>query len=324
MSSVCPGKEGLQAVWGENVKDPPARDTGQMIYRFPVGRLSCAVVSDGQLAPPWAPPLAAFFTPDSGVPSQELQIAAATEGYGRTTLSCGYNCLLVETPDGQAVIDTGLGARFLGYGPPIEPLVGRLGERLAEAGSSAAALAAVVFTHLHQDHSRGATWSGELTFPEAVGFAHAAEVAFWSGAIHSPAADEHLESAREAIRLFGSRLCAFEYDAEILPHVRTVNAAGHTPGHTAILLESRGERLLCLGDSFYDGLQLSHPGWWTPWDHDGQRSVLSRRRLLGWAADENLLVHAYHLPFPGLGLIKRHGDVYEWRPVPGRLPTAER
>src|SRR5207244_1933220 len=30
------------------------------------------------------------------------------------------------------------------------------------------------------------------------------------------------------------------------------------------------------------------------WDHDAERSVLSRRRLLGWAADENLLVHAYH------------------------------
>ena len=294
-----------------------------MIYRFPVGRLSCAVISDGQLAPPWAPPLAAFFTPDSGVPGHELRDAVAAEGHDRTTLSCGYNCLLVETPAGQAVIDTGLGARFLGYGPPIEPLVGRLGERFAEAGASASSLAAVVFTHLHQDHSRGAIWSGELTFPEATGFAHAAEVAFWSDAAHSPAADPHMESAREAIRLFGDRLCAFEHDAEILPHVRTVNAAGHTPGHTAILLESRGERLLCAGDSFYDRLQLSHPEWWTPWDHDGERSVLSRRRLLGWAADENLLVHAYHLPFPGLGLIKRHGDAYEWCPVPARLQAAE-
>jgi len=303
-------------------RDLPARDTNQMIYRFPVGRLSCAVVSDGQMAPPWEPPLAAFFTPDSGVPSHQLRDAVAAEGRGRTTLSCGYNCLLVETPHGHAVIDTGLGARFLGYGPPIEPLVGRLGERLDEAGAPASALAAVVFTHLHQDHSRGATWSGELTFPEATGFAHTAEVAFWSDAAH-PAADEHLESAREAIRLFGDRLRAFEHDAEILPHVRTVNAAGHTPGHTAILLESQGERLLCTGDSFYDPLQLSHPGWQTPWDHDGQRSVLSRHRLLGWAADENLLVHAYHLPFPGLGRIRRHGDIYQWRPVPAPLQAAE-
>lgn len=132
-----------------------------MIYRFTVGRMSCAVVSDGQMAPPWEPPLAECFTPAAGVPAGELQHALATEGRDRTTVPCGYNCVLVETPDGHAVIDTGLGARFLGYGPRIEPLVGRLGAGLASAGAPAAQLAAVVFTHLHQDHCRGATWSGE-------------------------------------------------------------------------------------------------------------------------------------------------------------------
>jgi glyoxylase-like metal-dependent hydrolase (beta-lactamase superfamily II) len=97
----------------------------------------------------------------------------------------------------------------------------------------------VVFTHLHQDHARGATWSA-------------------------------------------------------------VDAAGHTPGHTAILVESRGERLLCVGDTFYDRLQLRRPLWCTPWDHDANQAVLSRRRLLDRAADENLLLHAYHMPFRGL------------------------
>ena len=99
-----------------------------MIYRFTVGRRSCAVISDGQMTPPWEPPLAAFFTPATGVPDHELHAALAAEGRHRTTLSCGYNCVLVQTSDGHAVIDTGLGARFLGYGPSIEPLVGRLGD----------------------------------------------------------------------------------------------------------------------------------------------------------------------------------------------------
>jgi glyoxylase-like metal-dependent hydrolase (beta-lactamase superfamily II) len=147
-------------------------------YWFAVGQLSCAVVSDGQMEPPLAPSLGAFFTPGTGVPDRDLREALAAEGQGRTMMKCGYNCLLVETPDGRAVIDTGLGARFGGYGPRIEPLVGRLGRLLAEA--EATELSAVLFTHLHQDHARGATWSGELTFPGAAGFAHAAEVAFWS------------------------------------------------------------------------------------------------------------------------------------------------
>lgn len=287
-----------------------------MIYSFTVGRLSCAVISDGQMTPPWEPPLTAFFTPAAGVPDHELHAALAAEGRPRTTVSCGYNCVLVQTSNGHAVIDTGLGARFLGYGPLIEPLVGRLGDGLASAGAPAAGVAAVVFTHLHQDHCRGATWSGELTFPRAAGFAHAAELAFWSGAAAAGViGDEHLASAREAIRLFGDRLRPFDHDAEILPGVRIVDAAGHTPGHSAVLLQSDGERLLCVGDLFYDQLQLIHPGWCTPWDHDTVRAVRTRRRLLDRAADEHLLVQAYHMPFPGLGTITRHRDAYRWEPL---------
>jgi glyoxylase-like metal-dependent hydrolase (beta-lactamase superfamily II) len=291
-------------------------DNGLVIYQFTVGSLSCAVVSDGQMTPPWEPPLAAFFTPAAGVPDRELQAAVAAEDRPSATLSCGYNCLLVRTPDGHAVIDTGLGPRFLGYGPCIEPLVGRLGDGLASAGAAAPDLAAVVFTHLHQDHCRGATWSGELTFPQATAFAHAAEIAFWSSAeAAAGTAGEHLASAREAIRLFGDRLRPFGQDTEILPGVRIVDAAGHTPGHSAVLLDSQGERLLCVGDLFYDQLQLSHPGWSTPWDHDTERAVRTRRRLLDRAADEHLLIHAYHLPFPGLGTVARRGGAYRWEPL---------
>ena len=290
-----------------------------MIYQFTVGRLRCTVISDGQMSAPWEPPVAAFFTPESGVPERELHAALSAEGRATATVACGYNCVLVQTSDGHAVIDTGLGARFLGYGPPIEPLVGRLGAGLAAAGAPAADLAAVVFTHLHQDHCRGATWSGEPTFPHATGFAHAAEVAFWSGEqAAGPIAGEHLGSAREAIRLFGDRLRPFDHDAEILPGVRTVDAAGHTQGHTAVLLGSDGERLLCTGDLFHDQLQLSNPQWCTPWDHDPAQAVRARRRLLARAADEHLLVHAYHMPFPGLGTITRQGSAYRWHPLSSR------
>ncbi|WP_049573400.1 MBL fold metallo-hydrolase [Nonomuraea sp. SBT364] len=276
-----------------------------MIHHFAVGDLSCAVVSDGQPRPPLEPPLAEFFTPDTGVPERELRAAAAD----RTTLTCGYNCLFVETGAGLAVIDTGLGRDFTGYGPYMTPLVGKLGDGLAEAGFAASEVAAVVFTHLHEDHTRGAVGA----FPDATAYAHAAEVAFWKDATSLP--DVRRGPALEAIRVFGERLREVEYGAEILPHVHTVDAAGHTPGHTAILLRSRGERLLCVGDSFYDPLQLAHPAWRTPWDHEAERSVRSRRRILAWAADESVPVHAYHLPFPGLGRIERRGDAFAWRPL---------
>jgi glyoxylase-like metal-dependent hydrolase (beta-lactamase superfamily II) len=288
-----------------------------MIHRFSVGRLACTVVSDGQPQPPWEPRLDSFFTPDSGVPAAELAAAVAAEGTGRTTLTGGYNCVLVETSDGLAVIDTGIGANFLGYGPALAGQFGKLGEGLTAAGQPASDIAAIVFTHLHQDHVRGATWPGELAFPAATGFAHTAEIGFWSsGAAEAVAsAGEHMATAREAVALFGERLRPFEYGAELLPGVRTVDAAGHTPGHTALLLESAGERVLCVGDLIHDCLQLRYPHWCTPWDHDARHATASRRSLLAWAADENVAVHAYHFPFPGLGTITRHGDAFEWHPV---------
>ena len=282
-----------------------------VIYQLSVGRLECVVVSDGQPGPPFEPALGDFFTPDAGVPADILQDACR----GRSTLTCGYNCLFVNTPDGMAVIDTGLGASFLGYGEYIEPLVGQLGDGMTSVGLSRSNLAAVVFTHLHQDHSRGAIWSGQLTFPDATAFAHSAEVAFWSGSVDLPSAQPHLEVARETIRLFGAKLRPFEYGAEILPGVRAIAAPGHTPGHAAILLQSQGERLLCVGDTFYDPLQLTNPTWATPWDLDAPASVASRRHLLERAADEQILVHAYHPPFPGLGRVQRDGSTFTWHPL---------
>ncbi len=241
-----------------------------MIHRISVGNLACAVISDGQPGPPWEPPLGMFFTPKTGVPQAELSGAIAHEGRNRTTLTCGYNCLCVQTPAGVAVIDTGLGPSFAGDGPDIGAQVGKLPGGLEEGGFAPADVAAVVFTHLHQDHVRGATWSGRPTFPDATGFAHSAEISFWRDGAPQAQDRAHADEARQAIRLFADRLQGFDYGAEILPGVRTVEAQGHTPGHAAILLGTGPQRLLCLGDCFYDRLQLSHPDWCTPWDIDQQ------------------------------------------------------
>jgi hypothetical protein len=41
-----------------------------------------------------------------------------------------------------------------------------------------------------------------------------------------------------------------------------------------------------------------------------------RLSVLARAADESLLVYAYHFPFPGLGRIRRQGDAFLWMPTP--------
>ncbi|HEY2505283.1 MAG TPA: hypothetical protein VGI58_02115 [Streptosporangiaceae bacterium] len=60
---------------------------------------------------------------------------------------------------------------------------------------------------------------------------------------------------------------------------------------------------------------VAQPGFGTPWDNDLAAAASSRRRLLSWAADDGVLVHAYHLPFPGLGQVARRADAFAWRAV---------
>lgn len=283
-----------------------------LIHRFQVGNFRCTVLSDGQMRPPWEPPWNVFFGPDTGVPDEALTAALAEEGAHRSGLALGYNCLCIETEGGTVLIDTGLGQNFLGYGPELGAQVGNLEGALAVAGIDAAAISTVVLTHLHQDHVRGAIWSGKLTFPNAEHLVTPAEAACWDSEGRAELA-EHARVASAALDIIGEQLRRVEVDTEVLRGVRTVAAAGHTPGHMVVLLSSGGERLLCMGDSFYDPIQLRRPAWWTRYDLEPSRSVASRERLTAWAADEGILVHAYHLPFPGLGRITRSGRAFAWK-----------
>lgn len=86
-----------------------------------------------------------------------LAEALAEEGDGRSTTAIGYNCLIAESSTELVVIDTGgLGLGFTGYGEWFTPLVGRLVQGVQDFGFSPADVTSVLFTHLHQDHVRGA------------------------------------------------------------------------------------------------------------------------------------------------------------------------
>ena len=86
------------------------------------------------------------------------------------------HCLLIVTPGGLVLVDTGMGAKLradeklAGIWRPSRRSL--LLESLARAGYAADDVGTVVFTHLHTDHAGGATYrdgDGELqpTFPRA-------------------------------------------------------------------------------------------------------------------------------------------------------------
>jgi glyoxylase-like metal-dependent hydrolase (beta-lactamase superfamily II) len=286
-----------------------------MIHQFQLGHIRCTVCSDGQMQPPWEPPWELFFGSDTGVPDAALAAALAEEGSARAGLALGYNCLYLETGAATVLIDSGLGRNFQGYGPELSAQVGHLEQAITEARIAASDIAIVVLTHLHQDHVRGAIWSGALTFPDAMHMVHTTEVTFWRNGLEHPENADHAAVVAAALALIDRQLVAVPDNHEVVPGIRTLAAPGHTPGHMGVLVRSGGQQLLCVGDLFYDALQVRNPDWSTRYDLDLRQAIQTRRDFCAWAADEEMLVHAYHLPFPGLGRIRRNGSAFAWHGI---------
>ena len=58
-------------------------------------------------------------------------------------------------------------------------------------------------------------------------------------------------------------------------------------------------------------IHFEHVEWHANWDHEPANTIKARREIFARAASENALVHAAHLPFPGLGYLSQEGD--GWR-----------
>jgi glyoxylase-like metal-dependent hydrolase (beta-lactamase superfamily II) len=109
-------------------------------------------------------------------------------------------------------------------------------------------------------------------------------------------------------------LTLMDYTADIEPGIHYVPALGHSPGHSAVHIESKDSRLLHIVDAIHMPIQLNAldaaPFDWQQLDI----AIATRRALLARAESENLFLMAYHFPFPGLGCVQRRGGLLAWEP----------
>jgi glyoxylase-like metal-dependent hydrolase (beta-lactamase superfamily II) len=284
----------------------------QEISTFRVGEATCTALCDGTLAYPI--PLVT-----QGL-SQEEQ-AHVTSQYHATDghLNIPYTALLVETARERILLDTGAG--------PLGPDTGRLASLLESCGIAAESIGAVILTHGHPDHIGGVTGgSGRPRFPNARYIMGAGEWRFWTDetTLEKCARKELYglglfdqiigEGARKYLPPLASRLEPVESEVEISPGVRVVPAPGHTPGHLAVVIASGKEQCLFVGDAFVFPLQAERPEWNLPFDLAPDQATATRRALFDRAASEEMLVFAYHCPFPPLGRIERRGAAWRWMP----------
>lgn len=226
------------------------------------------------------------------------------------------NAYLVNTGTELVLVDVGAAQCF-------GPTLGNIASNLKASGYQTEQVSMVLLTHLHPDHACGLRNSdGSATYPNATVYVPRAEAAYWLdaelAATMPEAAQPFFKMAQAAVEPYQSqkRLKQYGRDTELMPGLRTVPTNGHTPGHNAYLFQSEGQDLMVWGDIVHSHtVQFARPDVTIEFDVDSEKALATRKDMFNDAAKNRFWVAGAHLPFPGLGHVRRDGAAFAWVPV---------
>jgi glyoxylase-like metal-dependent hydrolase (beta-lactamase superfamily II) len=224
------------------------------------------------------------------------------------------NCLLIETPAGRVLVETGIGERVSDKvremrrydGPAVVPA-------LIDAGFDPATVDVVALSHLHFDHAGGLLRSdGTRAFPRATIVAQRAE---WEVALgDNPRLVASYDQPELAlVRDWGTEGWS-DGEREVLPGVSVVPTGGHSAGHQAVVVRgvgAGGRTLAFFGDLFMRPWG-ANPRWVTAFDDFPLDSVLAKAQLFAQAADEDWIVVQSHAATDPVGKLVRDRDRFRY------------
>jgi glyoxylase-like metal-dependent hydrolase (beta-lactamase superfamily II) len=224
------------------------------------------------------------------------------------------------------LVDTGVGNH---KDRPYSPVWSRLEtgflDDLARVGVRPEDVDVVVNTHLHVDHVGwntcldGRRWVP--TFPNATYLMPKADFDFWNPANgHRPLLGRGNQNVFEdsvAPVHEAGRTLLWEDGHRIDGNLRLDPAPGHTPGSSVLTLTSGSDRAVFVGDLLHNPVQIFEPDANSCFCEDPTGARATRRRLLGWAADNHALLIPAHLGGHGAAEVERDGSRFAikgWAP----------
>jgi glyoxylase-like metal-dependent hydrolase (beta-lactamase superfamily II) len=288
-------------------KAPLGGGTAVSTHRMKLGSFEITTLLDGfiDLNP-------AILLGDPSVIKSHLEAAQLWGSPIRTAV----NAFMVNTGEKLILVDCG-GAKMLG------PTAGRVPQGLAQLGIDPGMIDEVYITHAHGDHLHGAvTPEGAKLFPNAILRISKPEIEYWGSPTVEAAAPAdqkgRFAAAKRAIAAYGDKLQPFDIGSELTPGIRSVDATGHTPGHSCYMVTSGTAKLLLLGDTLHVApVQFPRPEITVGFDYSRDDARAKRLALFQMAARENILVAAVHLP--GIGRLREKEGAFTYEPLPWQL-----
>ncbi len=298
---------------------PPAGAQAPGFYRYKVGSYECTSINDGARS---------FPMPDrwvTNVPKEEALAAAEAAYMPKGMVTVPFNPQLINTGSKLILIDCGNGIAAL---EPTKGAAGRTLQNLAAAGVDPKSVDIVLMSHLHPDHTNGIrALDGSMAFPNAEIMVPAKDWEFWMSDENAAKAQSnemmknYFANVRKIYAGIESKVTKYEWGKEVAPGITSIEAAGHTPGHTAFAIASGDAKILIQSDvTNIPEFFLRNPDWHVAYDVDPDVAQATRHKFYDMAAAEKAMVVGFHFTFPSIGHVERDGTRYRlipiaWNPV---------
>ncbi len=286
---------------------PMAKTPAPGYYRIMLGDFEVTALSDGTVKLP----LDKLLTNTT----LEKALKALDKAHLKVPTETSVNGYLINTGSKLVLIDSGAGTLF-------GPTLGRLAANIKAAGYQPEQVDEIYITHMHGDHVGGLAAAGAALFANATVRADQHDADFWLSQANldkaAPDAKGSFQGVMASLNpyLKADKFKAFDGDTELVPGIKAIVSHGHTPGHSSYLVESKGEKLMLLGDLMHvAAVQFDQPSVTIKFDSDSKAAAEQRKKAYADAARQGYLVGFAHLSFPGLGYVRREGKAYAWVPL---------